>query len=104
MAVAGNIVKSLGPNNQLASAVTEMDSLLKQETPMISALINNRTYKIDECTGQMKETIDTMAVGVVASHKGIEVLTQKMDNLVLNTKGQRSFQCHSTLSSKKRLS
>jgi hypothetical protein len=94
LAVAGNFLKSLGPNNQLTDAVTEMDSLLKQETPMIAALINNRTYKMDERTRQMKETIDTVAVGVAASHKEMETLTQKMDTLGLNKAGQRSFYCH----------
>ena len=81
MVVTGNILKSLGPNDSLVTAVAELTVLLATEQSIIVAQINKRT-------AQMKESISELKTTSVASCTGIEEVKEKLESLLIKTEGQ----------------
>jgi hypothetical protein len=79
-----NILKSLGPNDLLVTAVAELNTLLNTERSIVVAQINKRT-------AQMNESITQLGTTSVASYVGIKDVNEKMDSLLAKTEGQLFF-------------
>ena len=65
----GNILKSLGPNDDLTTAVARLDVLLKAETSTVVSLISKRTF-------ELKESIATVLEAGVASNANLNEIKE----------------------------
>jgi hypothetical protein len=81
--VVGNLLKSLGPNDKLTTAVMEMDVLLKAETSIVSAQINKRTF-------EMKTSLERVEETTSATQAGMDEVREKVTSL-LEGKGQEHY-------------
>ena len=121
LTAAGNILKSLGPNDKLVKAVAEMNVLLSAETSIVLAQVNKRTSEIHDVLkdnsfvgaevckrtiGIQESVHETSIIGARIDERtsgmqedlsrvdtGVEQLIQKVDSvqLQLNTKGSSPY-------------
>ena len=92
MTVAGNLLKSLGPNDQLLKAVGDLDVLLKAETYTITAQMNVRT-------SETNETVKQLSLSGMETQRHIIGLQQNIEkvSLVSGRIEERQFGMQETL-------
>ena len=85
MTEAGNLLKSLGPNDQLANAVAELNNLLRTETSIVVAQIHKTTSDIQKTSQQLAVSMNRIEGMSASSHASIEEVKGKMDAFISNT-------------------
>ena len=97
-------MKSLAQNDQLRTAITEMDALLTAARDNVMAQINRRTdfmhdtvgytyttvQRLDENTEQLTETTSRIEEVSLATHMGIIGLTERVNTMSLSNEGIQS--------------
>jgi hypothetical protein len=87
-----NILKSLGPNDQLVNAVAELQILLNSETATVVAHINKRTHETD------KRVIEASKVGTQINIRTVKIQEDIVKgNAIITAIDERTVQVQETL-------